>query len=214
MLVLSRTPKQADPQPIPEALMPISSAEVIVKKSIFRAEVFYTDNAQEAKDTIKRQKERYREARHIIHAFVIGETGATLGCSDGGEPAGTAGQPVLTLLKSSGITNVLVTVTRWFGGILLGTGGLVKAYSNAAKAALDSVRTEPLIKKLRFECNCRYEDHRPLLRAFAVLPIDITETVFTQTVLLHGSIPLEYRNELNTLVTETTKGISAVHFFE
>ena len=201
---------------IPEASTPIpeAAAEFTVKKSVFRAEVFYTDNAQKAKETVKRQKDQYRDARHVVHAFVIGESGAILGCSDDGEPAGTAGQPVLAVLKGSGITNILVTVTRWFGGTLLGTGGLVKAYSTAAKEALAKVHTEPLIQKAEFTCECSYENHNPLLRAAAHLPISFAQTEFAQTVRLSGSIPLEYCNELAQLVTEITKGASAVQFSE
>ena len=238
MLVLSRSREQAarhDPAAAPnagvtdkpavmpdilisisESLPPIvaAAAEITVKKSVFRAEVFYTDNAQEAKETVKRQKDQYRDARHVVHAFVIGESGAVLGCSDDGEPAGTAGQPVLAVLKGSGITNILVTVTRWFGGTLLGTGGLVKAYSTAAKEALAKVRTEPLIQKAEFICECSYENHNPLLRAAAHLPISFAQTEFAQTVRLSGSIPLEYCNELAQLVTEITKGASSVKFSE
>ena len=199
---------------IPEASAPIAVAEITVKKSVFRAEVFYTDNAQEAKETVKRQKDQYRDARHVVHAFVIGESGAVLGCSDDGEPAGTAGQPVLAVLKGSGVTNILVTVTRWFGGTLLGTGGLVKAYSTAAKEALAKVHTEPLIQKAEFTCECSYENHNPLLRAAAHLPISFAQTEFAQTVRLSGSIPLEYCNEFAQLVTEITKGASSVQFSE
>jgi len=192
----------------------VSQAEITVKKSVFRAEVFYTAQPQGAKEMVKKQKERYRDARHIVHAFVIGETGALLGCSDDGEPAGTAGQPVLAVLKGSGITNILITVTRWFGGILLGTGGLVKAYSNAAKAALDGVHTEPLVKKRRFELCCRYEDHRPLLHAASALPVSFAETEFSQTVKLYGSVPLDYCDSFARLVTEITKGACSVRFAE
>ena len=201
---------------IPEASTPIAAAvtEITVKKSVFRAEVFYTDNAQEAKETVKRQKDQYRDARHVVHAFVIGESGAVLGCSDDGEPAGTAGQPVLAVLKGSGITNILVTVTRWFGGTLLGTGGLVKAYSTAAKEALAKVHTEPLIQKAEFICECSYENHNPLLRAAAHLPISFAQTEFAQTVQLSGSISLEYCDEFSKLVTEITKGASSVQFSE
>ena len=201
---------------IPEASAPIpeAAAELTVKKSVFRAEVFYTDNAQEAKETVKRQKDQYRDARHVVHAFVIGASGAVLGCSDDGEPAGTAGQPVLAVLKGSGITNILVTVTRWFGGTLLGTGGLVKAYSTAAKEALAKVHTEPLIQKAEFTCECSYENHNPLLRAAAHLPISFAQTEFAQTVQLSGSISLEYCDEFSKLVTEITKGASSVQFSE
>ncbi|MGI5090173.1 YigZ family protein [Treponema sp. OMZ 805] len=201
---------------IPEASRPIAAAvaEITVKKSVFRAEVFYTDDAQGAKETVKRQKEQYRDARHVVHAFVIGETGSILGCSDDGELTGTAGQPVLAVLKGSGITNILITVTRWFGGTLLGTGGLVKAYSTAAKEALAKVHTEPLIQKAEFICECSYENHNPLLRAAAHLPISFAQTEFAQTVRLSGSIPLEYCTEFAQLVTEITKGASAVQFSE
>lgn len=201
---------------IPEAAAPTpaAAAEITVKKSVFRAEVFYMDNAQGAKETVKRQKEQYRDARHVVHAFVIGETGSILGCSDDGEPAGTAGQPVLAVLKGSGITNILITVTRWFGGTLLGTGGLVKAYSTAAKEALAKVHTEPLIQKAEFTCECSYEDHNPLLRAAAQLPISFAQTEFAQTVRLSGSIPLEYCTEFAQLVTEISKGASSVQFLE
>ena len=188
MLVLKRTAKQPDLQAgsgssSPDMLtgdneeailLPEASAELTVKKSVFRAEVFYTDNAQTAKEIVKRQKTRYRDARHVVHAFVIGETGAVLGCSDDGEPAGTAGQPVLAVLKGSGITDILVTVTR----------------------------------------ECSYEDHTPLLRAAASLPVTFAHTEFAQTVRLSGSIPLAYRDNFAQLVTEITKGASSVHFSE
>lgn len=195
-----------------EVLIPNAAAELTVKKSVFRAEVFYTDNAQTAKETVKQQKARYRDARHVVHAFVIGESGAVLGCSDDGEPAGTAGQPVLAVLKGSGITNILVTVTRWFGGTLLGTGGLVKAYSAAAKEALEHVNTEPLIQTAAFICECSYEAHNPLLRAAAHLPINFAHTDFAQNVRLSGSIPLTYCDAFAQLVTEITKGASSVQF--
>ena len=102
----------------------------------------------------------------------------------------------------------------WFGGILLGTGGLVKAYSNAAKAALDQARTEPLIKKLSFTLECRYEDYQPLLHAAASLPIQFGTAEFLQTVCVNGSIPLEHRTAFERLVTEITKGASAVQFMD
>ena len=194
MLVLKQS---AEHTLSPDAfIIPAASAEITVKKSVFRADVFYTEQAQTARDIVKQQKERYRDARHVVHAFAVGETGALLGCSDDGEPAGPAGQPV----------------TRWFGGILLGTGGLVKAYASAAKAALDGIAVEPLIKKARFELSCRYEDHRLLLHAAAALPVHFAETQFSQTVKLSGSLPLDCCDTFSRLVTETTKGASSVHF--
>lgn len=191
-----------------------AQAEITVKKSVFRAEVFYTEQAQEAREIIKRQKERYRDARHVVHAFVIGENGEIHGCSDDGEPPGTAGQPVLALLKGSGITNILVTVTRWFGGVLLGTGGLVKAYSDAVKAVLAEVTAEPLVKKARFVCECRYEDHTKVRHSAAALPAEFSDTEFSQSVILRGSIPVEYTEAFARLITEVTRGYSSVRFLD
>lgn len=210
MLVIIHNSDEENKQPYSS----VSVAELRIKKSLFRSEVFYADTARKAKELVKQKKTQYRDARHVVHAFVIGNSGETLGCSDDGEPDGTAGQPALAVLKGSGITNIAVTVTRWFGGILLGTGGLVRAYSAAVKEALACVPTEPLIKRIGFVCECRYEDHQPLLRALSPLPIRFNRPEFTQHVLLTGDVPLEYCTDVLRLVTECTKGVSTVQFEE
>jgi len=197
-----------------KVLMRYASSELNVKSSRFLAEIFPINSAAEARELLKSQKGKYEDARHVVHAFIAGENGEVLGCSDDGEPSGTAGRPALAVLKGSGITNIMLTITRWFGGTLLGTGGLVKAYSATAKEALTQVHTEPLIQKAEFTCECSYEDHNPLLRAAASLPVTFAHTEFAQTVRLSGSIPLAYRDDFAQLVTEITKGASSVHFSE
>lgn len=204
MLVISRARTAA--------CLEAAMAELTVKKSVFRAEVFYSASAQEVKALVKRKRVQYRDARHVVHAFVIGETGAVLGCSDDGEPAGTAGRPVLAVLKGSGITNIAVTVTRWFGGTLLGTGGLVKAYTTVVKDALARLPTEPLIACVAFVCECRYEDQERVLRACASLPVKFGDTLFTHKVLLTGTVPVECRDSFSLLVTDSTKGTATVRF--
>ena len=102
-----------------------------------------------ARDLVKAQKSKYADATHVVHAFVIGSGAEILGMSDDGEPSGTAGRPTLDVLKGRGCTNTLITITRWFGGTLLGTGGLVKAYSGGAKQVIQKADELGLFEELR-----------------------------------------------------------------
>lgn len=115
------------------------SAEIVEKKSKFIAHIFYVENAEEADKYIKQMKKIYNDARHNCFAYAIetGDGGIAVKYNDDGEPQGTAGAPMLRLILEQGLSNILVIVTRYFGGILLGTGGLVRAYSKAVEEALE-----------------------------------------------------------------------------
>ena len=142
------------------------SFEEVIKGSRFLSELIICESQSMARDLVKAQKTKYADATHVVHAFVVGKGAEVLGMSDDGEPSGTAGRPVLDVLKGRGCTNTLLTVTRWFGGTLLGTGGLVKAYSGGAKQVIqradDLKLFEPLIEKKDFYfnqkvlCLCRH----------------------------------------------------------
>ncbi len=112
------------------------TGEIVEKKSRFIANVFSVDSQAEAEQKIAEISKKYWDARHNCYAFVIGPNGENTRCSDNGEPSGTAGKPILEVITGAGITNVLVIVTRYFGGVLLGTGGLVRAYTAAAQEGL------------------------------------------------------------------------------
>ena len=130
-----------------------SEAEIIEKKSKFIAHIFYVESIEEAEKYLKATRKKYHDARHNCFAYAI-ETidgGIAVKYNDDGEPAGTAGSPILKILLEKGITNVLVVVTRYFGGILLGTGGLVRAYTKTTLEALNKVE---IIKK---EKGCEIE---------------------------------------------------------
>ena len=115
-----------------------ASAEVVEKKSKFIANVFYIENREEAEEIIKKINKQYHDARHNCYAYrVITSDGIIEKASDDGEPSGTAGSPMLTILSKNNLANVLVIVTRYFGGILLGTGGLVKAYSESCSLGIE-----------------------------------------------------------------------------
>lgn len=135
------------------------SAEIVEKKSKFIANVFYIESREEAEDIIKMQKKKYYDARHNCYAFrVLGEDGIIEKSSDDGEPSGTAGAPMLNILSKMEITNILVIVTRYFGGILLGTGGLVKAYSNSTKLALEKAEISMLEEGFVYKLELNYSD--------------------------------------------------------
>ncbi len=115
------------------------SSEIVEKKSKFIANLFYVESVKEAEEIIKQTNKKYFDARHNCIAYRIVEDEQIVEkSSDNGEPSGTAGAPMLNILQKNNLANVLVIVTRYFGGILLGTGGLVRAYSNSLLQAIEN----------------------------------------------------------------------------
>ena len=115
-------------------------AEIEIKKSIFIGHAYFVKSEEEALEILGRIKEEHRSATHNCHAYIIGEDGLTQRYSDDGEPSGTAGIPMLEVLKKEEMRNVLVIVTRYFGGTKLGAGGLVRAYTEGVVKALDEAK--------------------------------------------------------------------------
>ena len=126
---------------MPEAIKMIyqgGSAEVIEKKSRFIGEIYPIGSEEEAQNIVNQIRKKHYDARHHCFAYVLGEKNEVERCSDDGEPSGTAGRPMLDLRVGAGVHDVLAVVTRYFGGTLLGTGGLVRAYTDSAKLALEN----------------------------------------------------------------------------
>ena len=135
------------------------TAEIIEKKSKFIADIYPVRNVEEAENKIKEIKKKYYDAKHHCIAYRIVEEDRIIEkSSDDGEPSGTAGAPMLNILSKMEITNVLVIVTRYFGGILLGTGGLVKAYSNSTKLALEKAEISMLEEGFVYKLELNYSD--------------------------------------------------------
>ena len=129
----------------------------IEKKSKFICHLFTVTSADEVTEIIKAEKKKYYDAKHHCYAYVMGDDGSDIKCSDDGEPSGTAGRPMLDILQKEGLTDILCVVTRYFGGTLLGTGGLVRAYSAALKDAIDKStfknETKAIIIKYKYGYN-------------------------------------------------------------
>ncbi len=180
------------------------TGEIVEKKSRFIATVRKTESREEAESFIEEMKKKYWDAGHNCSALVIGRNAELTRCSDDGEPAGTAGRPMLEVLLGEEIKNVTAVVTRYFGGILLGTGGLVRAYTQALKAGLDacSLGIERLGEEILLQSD--YNDIgrvQYLLgqRGFTPLSSEYTDQVKVQLI-----VPVEKSGELHQAITEST----------
>lgn len=124
-------------------------ADTEVRRSRFVCDLDRVETEEAARDFIDSVRASSREARHHCTAFILGPDGGTQRSNDDGEPSGTAGAPMLEVLRGRGVSDVVAVVTRWFGGVLLGTGGLVRAYGDAVGAALDVA--QPVTRELRLD---------------------------------------------------------------
>lgn len=134
------------------------TGEIEEKKSRFIASIAPVSAPEEANTFIAGIKKQYWDAKHNCSAYIIGDDGENMRSSDDGEPSGTAGRPMLEVLAGEKITNVCVVVTRYFGGTLLGTGGLVRAYQGAVKEGLKSCSILKKIKGIILKVQCEYND--------------------------------------------------------
>ena len=182
--------------------------EIVEKKSRFIATVRPVETEEEAVAFINEMKKKYWDAKHNCSAFVIGERQEFNRCSDDGEPAQTAGRPMLDVLLREGITNVAVVVTRYFGGVLLGTGGLVRAYQEATKAGLNASKIIVKQKGKRLSVQTDYTGLGKLQYLFASENITLEETEYTENVTIHAVISEESTESIIKKITEATNGTS------
>lgn len=181
-----------------------SFAEIIEKKSKFIANIFYVESREEAEEKIKEINKKYHDARHNCYAYrVVTEEGIIEKASDDGEPSGTAGAPMLNILSKNNLGNIVVIVTRYFGGILLGTGGLVKAYSSACALGLENaVIIEKNIGEL-YKIEIDYTDIDKFRYFAKNNDIIIQKEEYLENVILEISI-----KEQNVLKNTSQKDIS------
>lgn len=180
--------------------------EFVEKKSKFIAHVFPISEEQEALSHIERLRKEYWDARHNCYAYVIGERNELQRFSDDGEPQGTAGKPILEVLLGEEIHNCLVVVTRYFGGILLGTGGLVRAYQSSTKEGLaQSLITKKYYGK-KISIQTDYNGLGKLQYIMGQMDIAMLDTIYTENVEAILLVPMWQEDELLKKVTEATAG--------
>lgn len=181
-------------------------SEIIEKKSRFIATLARCDTEEEALRFIEATRKKYWDARHNCTAMVIGDRGELTRCSDDGEPSGTAGRPMLEVLLGENLRNVAVVVTRYFGGVLLGTGGLVRAYTAAVKAGLAACDIGLNRPGCELRVSTDYNGIGRLLYLLGQRGIEPLESVYTDTVALRVLLPAEDAEAFCREVTETTLG--------
>ena len=182
------------------------TGEIVEKKSRFIATVRLTETEEEALKFIEEMRKKYWDARHNCFAYVSGERGETVRAGDDGEPSGTAGRPMLDVLLGEKLVNTAVVVTRYFGGTLLGTGGLVRAYSGAVQEGL---RQSELIQKTYgslLEIHTDYTGLGKLQYLLGQQKIPVLQTDYTDQVSLRVILPASREAGFRRDVTEATSG--------
>ena len=181
------------------------------KKSRFIATVQKCESEEEAAAFIEEMKKKYWDARHNCSAFCIGARGELTRCSDDGEPSGTAGRPMLEVLTGEGIRNVAVVVTRYFGGVLLGTGGLVRAYTRAVQEGLKNCVIGRMRQGFEVDVNTDYNGIGRLLYILGNFGIEPISSDYTDTVTLRLQVPVEQVDRLHAQMVEATGGKIVFH---
>ncbi len=183
-----------------------AQAELVEKKSRFIATIRPVSSEEEAVAFIEEMKKKYYDARHNCSAFVIGSKGELTRSSDDGEPSGTAGRPMLEVLTGSGIRNIAAVVTRYFGGVLLGTGGLVRAYSGAVKMALEQCETITRRYGVQMLIKTDYNGVGKIPYLLGSKDVVIQDSVYAADVQMTVLVPIEEYDRLCKELVEATNG--------
>ena len=172
-------------------------AEITEKKSKFIANIIKVENKNEAEENILKLKKKYYDAKHNCIAYRIKEDqGVIEKASDDGEPQGTAGQPILNILKKNNLCNILVVVTRYFGGILLGTGGLVRAYSEATTKALEkSIRVKNILG-IKMEVILEYNEYEKFKYYCKINEINIQNVKYEENIVCNITLEEKTKEKL------------------
>ncbi|RME24459.1 MAG: YigZ family protein, partial [Candidatus Zixiibacteriota bacterium] len=182
-------------------------AEIKVKGSRFIGEAMPVADVSEAQERLHAIRKREHAATHHCYAWRIGLfEQQRLKFSDDGEPGGTAGKPILEVIEGAGVTNTLIVVTRYFGGTKLGTGGLVRAYTEAAQKALEAADVTQSFLTKTFRLRMDFSQYEPVQRVIHKLGATITSSDFADAVTLHVAVRLSRAEELQKQLTETTAG--------
>lgn len=184
-------------------------AELVVKKSRFISIARMCSSPADVKRIVDETRAQYPDATHVVHAAVMGNQ---FSFSDDHEPKNTAGRPALEVLKGSGITNIIVLIIRYFGGTLLGTGGLVKAYGDSTKLVLDGIKTEELVEKSSFSLTIGYEMYENTKRLLASVAADSIKEDFGTEIVITGTIPVSNKDALASQISDLSNGKRSVAF--
>ena len=180
--------------------------EIIEKKSRFIAEVYPIESEEQAAQILEETRKKYWDARHNCYAYCIGKKQELKRCSDDGEPSQTAGKPMLDVLTGAGLCDTVVVVTRYFGGTLLGTGGLVRAYTAAAKAGVEASEVIEKIPAVQFLVKVTYNQIGTLLYLLGQRGYSQLESEYAEDVSVRFLVPLTERTSMEKQLLESFQG--------
>ena len=176
------------------------------KKSKFIGEAYRIGSEEEALSILEETRKRYYDARHHCYAYVLGLKEDTVKCSDDGEPQKTAGVPILNVIRGAGLTDVLVVVTRYFGGTLLGTGGLQRAYTKAASLAVADGGVLKRSPAALFRISASYTDFGKIRYYLSESGLGVSDETFTDEVRCSVSVPLAMESGFVKKLQDLTAG--------
>ena len=185
-----------------------SETEFVEKRSRFIGHVWRVETEEEARAHIESMKKRYYDARHNCWCYII--KNGPVRYSDDGEPQGTAGQPMLNVFQREGVENVVCVVTRYFGGILLGAGGLVRAYTQSAKDALDAAGISVVRRWVAMEVPCTYGQFEGMRREVAAFDGVVENIDYGADVVLSALLPEEKAQDFAAHLLDVTAGTAEV----
>ena len=180
--------------------------EIVEKKSRFLCKIYPVHSEEEALTHIEQLKKQYWDARHNCYAYIIGKNSETVRCSDDGEPSGTAGRPMLEVLQKEELKDVLAVVTRYFGGVLLGTGGLVRAYTQAVQEGLQDSGICEMVPMSIVGFTTDYNAIGKMKYVLGQAGVDIINEEYTHEVVLQVAIPQIKKEVVLKELTEVTNG--------
>ncbi len=174
---------------------------LIINKSKFITTIFRVNSIEEINNYLALTKKKYYDANHNCYAYALGINQEIQKCSDDGEPQKTAGSPILDVIKKSNVTNVLIIVTRYFGGVLLGSGGLIRAYSKSASNALENLNYYELQSLTEITLTLTYKDHNNIvtfLNDYNILDSSFNQNVILKMGILKTKVP-DFIKKINDL---------------
>ena len=183
-----------------------ADVEQVIEKSRFIAHIISVSSKEEADAFVATIKKEYKDATHNVPAYVIGDKMQIQWGSDDGEPQGTSGAPIVQMLVSEGLTNVCVVVTRYFGGVKLGTGGLVRAYTSSAKLAIEDAGILEVRDYKEFEIDLPYNQLAKFQNAEKEMPFSIESIEYLESLKIKLKFESEFEDTVADFLTDFTKG--------
>ncbi|MBR2891496.1 MAG: YigZ family protein [Bacilli bacterium] len=182
--------------------------KIEITKSLFITYIKHVETVQEAKEYLEMLRIKHPDATHHVSGYIIGKTGENGHYSDDGEPSGTAGMPIFDVLRKNELTNIVIDVVRYFGGIKLGAGGLVRAYSKSASEAIKLKGIVPIIEYTTFEVSFDYSLLKLIERNLS--NYEILERKFSDNVTLICKVPSIEFLTLSSIIKNTTSNLAKI----